>query len=161
MVNLWVARLTLTFLSAIGPVKCSFFFYHMCSSFLLDSQLMPFSNSFVVYYLKCWCSANYVGQTSLCLITISKFWLIWECGELHSLTWLIQSALDSGIGQHLFDNFVCASEYQENWFDILHKVCSQHMLRIVEAVRIKFRRPTLCRQMERFSLSLLVLQEDL
>lgn len=70
---------------------------------------------------------------------------------LHNLTQLTQSALDSAINQHLVDNPMGAGEYHENWFDILHRVHSRHMLRIVGTVKIKLRRPTLCR-LESFSL---------
>lgn len=71
-------------------------------------------------------------------------------------TRVIQSVLDSAIGQHLIENPTCSGQYQEKWFQIVDRVQSQHLLKIIEAVNIKLRKATLCRQNESFIYFLLL-----
>lgn len=80
-------------------------------------------------------------------------------GESRSLTWLMQSTLDSAVGQLLFNNPGSAGDNQESRFDIIHRVRSQDMLKIVEAITIKFSIFALCRQKVNLRCPVLVLEE--
>ena len=108
----------------------------------------------VVYYFACACSENYVGRTECCLR---------ERISQHIPGWLQRGqrcrprsnkAPESAITRHLMG---CSNDTNDakKWFKIIHKGLNYNMNRILEALEIMHRAPSLCVQKERlFTLKL-------
>ena len=114
-------------------------------SFTEDS-VPTLNTNLVIYNFQCRCDAVYVGRTSKRLESRIKEHV--SNSTLHHIRngTTPHSSVDSAIGQHLLSNINCAVHYNIRAFSILHKGRNRHHLRILEAIYIALRRPSLCAQ---------------
>ena len=114
-------------------------------SFTKDS-LPTFHMNLTIYQFKCRCDAVYVGRTSKRLESRIKEHVSNSTLRHISNGTTPPSTVDSAIGQHLLTHINCAAHYDSCAFSILHRGRTKHHLRVLEAIYITLRRPSLCTQ---------------
>ena len=116
-------------------------------SFVKD-PLPIFMPSNVIYLFKCRCDADYIGRTSQNLEARIKQHVSSNLRRNieNRTTQTTQMIVDSSIGQHLLDNVDCAQNYNDSTFSIIHHASSSYQLKILEAIAISIRKPSLCSQ---------------
>ena len=102
----------------------------------------------VIYKFKCHCDSEYVGRTSQRFHIrrdqhVPKLLRNWIDGNSprpfhrHYFT---------AIGQHLFDNPICARNYNDSRFSIVTCGRNNFHLNVLESIFIKINKPNLCKQ---------------
>ena len=119
------------------------------ASFPLKDQIPTMAISNVVYHFRCPCETDdYIGRTKLPLaIRVKQHLPQWLLEGKHSRP-RSDKPPDSAITRH---RLICKvpSENLKSCFKIVHKARNQLMLKILEALEIKSRQPTLCTQKDR------------
>ena len=116
-------------------------------SFVKDSLPTNQTNN-VIYLFKCRCDASYVGRTSLrlerrILQHVSNPMRKHISEGTSGTSEIVPS---SSIGAHIWDDVNCGKNYSDDMFSILHRASTEHQLRVLEAICISIRKPSLCLQ---------------
>ena len=100
----------------------------------------------VIYKFKCHCDSEYVGRTSQRFHLrrdqhVPKMIKDWVNGKSPRP---FHRQYFTSIGQHLYDNPTCASNYRDDMFSILTRGRNNFHLNVLESLLIKVNKPTLC-----------------
>ena len=124
----------------------------MSLSFQKD-VLPAHQRSNIVYKRSCHCDSVYVGRTSQRLAErirqhVPKFIRNKDLPRRRRKSTQNTPIWDSGIGQHLLENKICAEKFDVNWFSILATERSSFHVATHAATFIESLKPSLYRQKE-------------
>ena len=119
-------------------LKLYFFATKAAFNSIHNDVLTIFNQSLLINKFKCWCNSTYIGRTSQRLEVKARQHV--PRGILNSdrLTSGHLQALDSVIGEQLPTINSCRTNYQDDWFSVLHRARSKIHLHFLD-------RPSLCR----------------
>ena len=115
-------------------------------------KLPIFKQSNLIYKFVCRCNSTYISMTCQRLEVrvrqhIPRSLLSGRLTSGHS------QAIDSAIGEHLLTINSCRTSYEDDCFSVLHR--DKFHLKFLEAIYISMNRPSLCRQLNNHTLSIL------
>ena len=103
----------------------------------IHKDVLPiFNQNLLIYKFNCWCNSTYIGCTRQHLEVQIRQHVpqgILYCGWVTSRH---SQALDLAIGKHLLLTISCWTNYQDDWFSVLHRARSKIHLNILEAIYI-------------------------
>ena len=84
-----------------------------------------FNQSLLIYKFKCWCNSTCIGRTSQSLEVRVRQHVPRGILNRDRLTSGHSKALNSAIGEHLLTINSCRTNYQDDWFSVLHRARSK------------------------------------
>jgi len=110
-------------------------------------DVLPITNAnSVIYKYNCSCDENYIGRTTQRLDVRMRQHVPLKLQNAILTRTSGLSAVESAIGQHLIENSECARGFGIDRFEILHKASTLFQLKVLEALSINIRKPSLCTQ---------------